>query len=348
MAGRRGAADRWVGWAATPTIWFHAASVGEALTAEPVMRRLHVARPEFPLVLTHTSPSLTRWPLPFPAARVDYAPAESDRAMRRAFAALRPALLVFSRSDLWPEMLLAAHRERVPVAVAGAAVRPGSLRLAPPARAFLRPLYRPIRFVGAVSDDDAGRWRALGVPRDAIVVTGDPRHDQVLERPVRLGELNPLAAWAAGGLTLVAGSVEREDAAPLFEAWQLVRAQRPDARVIIVPHDPSSRVADRFRPTPNAMVVESLGILPDLYLLADLAYVGGGLDRRGPHATIEPAAYAVPTLVATPAGAPALARQWLAWLNDPAEARAAGLAARRGLIAGAARATADRLSSLLR
>jgi hypothetical protein len=94
--------------------------------------------------------------------------------------------------------------------------------------------------------------------------------------------------------------------------------------------------------------VESRGILPDLYLLADLAYVGGGFGRRGVHSVIEPAAFAVPVLTATADGGAGLARQWLAWLNDTGAARAAGLAARRGLHSGAARATVDRLLPLLR
>jgi 3-deoxy-D-manno-octulosonic-acid transferase len=263
--------------------------------------------------------------------------------MGRVFGALRPALLVVSRSDLWPEMLLAAHHEGVPVAVVGGAVRPGSLRLATPARAFLRPLYQPIRFVGAVTEDDADRWRRLGVAAEALLVTGDPRHDQVLERPVRLDALREIAARTAGGPTLVAGSVENEDAGLLLEAYRQVRAHCPDARLVVVPHDPESEAVAPFRAVPEVIVVNSLGLLADLYLVADVAYVGGGFGRRGTHATAEPATFGIPTLVPSAS----LARQWLAWIEDPAAGRSAGLAARRALQSGAARISTDRLLALL-
>src|SRR5688572_2902998 len=71
LAGRRHATARWAEWSGGRTIWFHAASVGEALSAEPIMRRMRVALPDFPLILTHTSPSVTRWPNPLPVARTD-------------------------------------------------------------------------------------------------------------------------------------------------------------------------------------------------------------------------------------------------------------------------------------
>jgi 3-deoxy-D-manno-octulosonic-acid transferase len=261
--------------------------------------------------------------------------------MDRAFAALQPALLVFSRSDLWPEMLMAARRHSVPVAVAGGAIGAHSLRLRGPARAFLRPLYGTIRYVGALTDADASRWRTLGVSPHAIAVTGDPRHDQVLERPARLVEIRRLAAWAAAGPTLVAGSVEPEDAVPLREAFREVLARRPEARLLVVPHDPSSSAAARFRDVPNCVVVDTMGALADLYLLGDLACVGGG------HSTLEPAVYAIP-LVPTQAGAAAIARQWLAWLDDPQSARAAGISARRALAAGASSRSVARLLPLVR
>lgn len=369
LAGRRAATDRWLAWAATRprsarTIWYHAASVGEALGLEPVIRRIKAARPDLTGILTFTSPSLARWPNPLPAARADFAPAETPGDMARVFTALDPALLVFSRSDLWPEMLIAANRRGVPVAVAGGVVRAKSRRLHWPVRSLLAPLYHPLRFVGALSEGDASRWRRLGVPTEVVMVTGDPRHDQILERPTNLTELRPLAAWAGtGGPILVAGSVEPEDLEPLLDAFRIVRNARPDARLVVVPHDPSAGDAEAIRvgvespahwvpgaPAPDrnasVVIVRAVGLLSDLYALASVAYVGGGLGPRGQHATIEPAAYAIPVL-RTSGSSPALAQQWLHWVNDPPAARRAGLAARRALTPGASRITANRLLELL-
>jgi hypothetical protein len=91
-----------------------------------------------------------------------------------------------------------------------------------------------------------------------------------------------------------------------------------------------------------------MGALADLYLLADIAYVGGSFGRSGQHSVLEPAACAAPVLPAAVDGSIGMARQWLAWLNDPGAARESGLAARRALSPGAARSITNRLLDLIR
>ncbi|HEV8177989.1 MAG TPA: glycosyltransferase N-terminal domain-containing protein, partial [Gemmatimonadales bacterium] len=60
---RRDAGERLLDWARSsrddsrPLVWFHAASVGEGLQADSVMRRLRRLRPDCQLVYTHFSPS---------------------------------------------------------------------------------------------------------------------------------------------------------------------------------------------------------------------------------------------------------------------------------------------------
>jgi 3-deoxy-D-manno-octulosonic-acid transferase len=389
VAGRAAAGDRWVRWAAgrpgAPLVWFHAASVGEALTAEPVMRRLRAARPGLAIVLTHTSPSLARWPGALAADRRDYAPAENPASMAAAFEALAPSALVFSRADLWPEMLHAAHARHVPVAVIGAAVREGSWRLGWGYRALSRSWHQRIGLLGAVSAADAERWRTLGVPAGAIHVTGDPRHDWVLERPCRLDLVSGLVPWAAAGPLLVAGSVEPEDEAVVLDGFALARKRRPDARLLVAPHLPSPAATERLSrlahargvslapwsggaaPAAGALIATELGLLADVYLLGGAAYVGGGFRRRRLHSAIEPAAWGVPLLVG-PAPAPedtedmvrqggavrlprrqparALADQCLAWWADERARGNAGLHARRALHQGAAGTSARLLLRL--
>jgi 3-deoxy-D-manno-octulosonic-acid transferase len=43
-------------------------------------------------------------------------------------------------------------------------------------------------------------------------------------------------------------------------------------------------------------VVDRVGVLGDLYALADVAYVGGGFHSAGLHSVIEPAAFGAPVL----------------------------------------------------
>jgi 3-deoxy-D-manno-octulosonic-acid transferase len=227
----------------------------------------------------------------------------------------------------------------------------------------------------------------LGVRPEALEVTGDPRHDQVIERVPVWGAVRPLASWAAAGTVLVAGSTGPEDDELLLEALSQLRQRQPAARLLLCPHHPgavhTTRILARARRRgiaalpwsggslphdPSCVIVQRLGVLADLYLLGTLAYVGGGLGAGGVHAVIEPAACALPVIVgprghsedvtrllraggavALPPGdaVAALCSLWDRWLEDAAARQAAGLAARATLETGAAARTARRLLELM-
>ncbi len=324
---RRGAAERWVLWAAAdrpdgPLIWVHGASVGETLTAEPVVRRLRAGGADPCVVHSYSSPSMARWPDVLGAARSDYAPADTGEHTGAVLDAVRPALLVFSRGDVWPELVLQAAARSIPVAVIGGTVRPRSLRLSAPVRSLYAPALNAVSWLGAASEGDAERWQFAGVPGGVIEVSGDPRHDHVLERLTDLRVIAPLRSWADQGRVLVAGSVEPEDEEPVLRAAATVLRARPDARLLLVPHDPTPRTLDRvcrraaragiaseiWSPEHSTsaaapcIIVGGRGALYHLFALAAISYVGGGFRRGRVHAAVEPAAYALPVLAGSYAG----------------------------------------------
>src|SRR5574341_366087 len=382
---RRAALDRWRRWATSaayaPPVWIHAASVGEGLAALPVCRRLRAARPATPIVLSYTSSSSRRWPVGWPLDYADFLPADEPGPVAAMLEALRPRLLIFSRADVWPELAWAALARQRPVALVGGAVSRRSGRLRWPVRRMLRSVYRGLAYAGAASGPDGARLLRLGVRPDILEITGDPRHDQVIERVPDWAAVRPLSSWAAAGDVLVAGSTHPQDDRLLLEAYSHVRQRRPAARLLLCPHQPGpARTTwiqarahglgidalpwrgDSMDRETSCVILERMGVLADLYLLGMLAYVGGGLGS-GVHAVIEPAACALPVIVGPrghsdevtrllqAGGAAALPRRqaeaalcqlWGTWLGNAAARQAAGLAARRALQPGAAAKTAAR------
>ena len=172
----------------------------------------------------------------------------------------------------------------------------------------------------------------------------------------------------------------------LVVAWQTARVRYPTLRLMLAPHEPTAahldpivRWASRNGVSlarlgrdavggADLVLVDRVGVLGDLYALADIAYVGGGFHPAGLHSVLEPAAFGAPVLfgprfegsrdaallVQADAGAAvadgdALAAQLIAWLDDDAVRRAAGDRARivvqNGL--GAAERSATLVESLL-
>lgn len=315
--GRRGAAARLAAWAAArdpnrSLVWFHASSVGEGLQAESVLLELRRLVPDCQVVYTHFSPSAEPLARRIPADVADYLPYDLPGEAERVLDALAPELLVFAKVDLWPELATRAARRGTTVAMVGATVSPGSGRLRWPARSLLRAGYAAVEAAAAVSEADAQRLARLGVPPGRIRVLGDPRFDSAAARVAAVAPDDPLLRLGHGAPTLIAGSTWAADEVVLLDAFARLRARRPAARLVLVPHEPTpahlgaldARAARAGLPRPARLgaggaaapltVVDRVGVLAALYGAGTMAYVGGGFGRAGLHSVLEPAAWGVP------------------------------------------------------
>lgn len=315
---RRDAGERLLDWArasrddARPLVWFHAASVGEGLQADSVIRHLRRLRPDCQVAYTHFSPSAERLAAGLTVDVADYLPYDLPHSVDRVLGALQPDLLVFSKLDLWPELATRASTTGTEVAIVAATVSRGSGRLRWPVRTLLTPGYKAVAAAAAISADDATRLTRLGVSAERIRVLGDPRFDSVIERVAGVDPADPLLRFGRGAPTMVAGSTWPLDEAVLLRAFAGVRRRTHEARLILVPHEPTEarlnaiesraaaaglpapvRLSGAIDPTPF-LLVDRVGLLAALYGAGTMAYVGGGFGRAGLHSVLEPAAWSVP------------------------------------------------------
>jgi len=397
LDGRRGLAARLAAWAKAhrdpkrPLVWMHAPSVGEGLQAKPVLETLRAEHPDWQLAFTFFSPSAERLAKNLPVDVADYLPFDRPADVAAVLDSLLPSALVFSKLDVWPELTLAAARRGVRLGLISATVAPHSSRLRWPTRQWSQPAYGALDRIGTISGDDGKRLEQLGARPEAIAVTGDTRYDSVAERAERLDRtrepLLRLGEVGASTFTIVAGSTWPSDEAILLPAFADLLVQLPTARLLLAPHEPNpdhlAGIAQRLhhlklsrpvrlsqlehaKPGP-VIVVDRVGILADLYALADTAFVGGGFHRAGLHSVLEPAVFGVPIaigphwqmsrdagLLLERGGAVALpgdARhplhsQWLVWHHDAEARRKAGAAAKAVVAEG--RGASERTTALVR
>jgi len=370
---RRGVLGRFTEWGrlsrdlSRPLLWFHAPSVGEGLQARPVLEALRAEHPQIQLAYTWFSPSAESFARGLDVDFRDVLPFDTTRAARAALDALRPSALVFSKLDVWPTLVEQASRREIPLALLSATLAAGSSRTRGAAKLLLRDAYAALDLVGAVSHDDAARLIDLGCRAAAVRVTGDTRFDQVIARAARADRggslLGPLHSDRP---TLVIGSSWPADERELLPAIARLHRLHPRLRTIIAPHEPTAghlaplaqwAVSAGLRSVPlgsagaaaaDIIVVDRLGVLGELYALADAAFVGGGFHAAGLHSVLEPAAYGVPVIfgprhhgsrdagLLLAAGAARAVHDQGAiidvlrqWIEDPAARQAAGAAARR-------------------
>ncbi len=325
LRARRGLLSQWersaaaVRDAGAPLVWFHAPSVGEGLQARPIAHALRTAHPEVQQAYSFYSPSAERFAASIKADVTGYLPFDTDDAADRLLDALKPSALVFVKLDVWPVLVERAALRGVPVALLSATLSEGSGRRSAWSQMLLHDAYAELSAVGAIDVAHAQRLMDLGVQSSVIEVMGDTRFDQVNERAARVDRTTkPLSLLASSRPTLVAGSTWPADEAVLLPAWRAFRERVPDARLIIAPHEPTEAhcapiaawaSAQGFSlsrlttvehagdvDTADVVLVDRMGVLGDLYSLADAAFVGGGFHAAGLHSVIEPAAFGVPVL----------------------------------------------------
>jgi 3-deoxy-D-manno-octulosonic-acid transferase len=318
---RRGIGKRYAAWAAQsrdasrPLLWMHAPSVGEGLMARPVLAEMREQHPEVQLAYTFFSPSAEEFSRTLEVDFRDYLPFDARADMTTALDALRPRAIVFSKLDVWPELVHQARTRGIRLGLISASLPAESKRRSKMGGLLLREAYESLDAVGAVDEDTAVRLMELGVDPNRVVVTGDTRYDQVWQRAQAANrETGLLARLASARPTFIAGSTWPPDEAVLLDGILRARSRIPAMRTIIAPHEvtqdhlePILQWADRQRlklarvDDPDAgdadiILVDRYGVLGDLYALADLAYVGGGFHAAGLHSTLEPAAYGAPVL----------------------------------------------------
>ena len=288
VRGRLGGAGALVAWATAhrergrPLVWMHAASVGEGRQAEAILRRLRAARPDWQFVHTFLSPSAERFAATLPVAFAGYIPADTPGDTGRALDAVRPDLLCFSATDVWPELVRQASRRGVRLALVSANLAAASSRLGTVARSALGPAYAALDRVGAIAAADAARLVALGVREDRITVTGDTRHDAAHARASAVDRTAPhLRALAVDGDSrpiLVAGSTWPADEARLLAAVGRVLGEGTGLRLVLAPHEPTAaHLAGLAESLPL-----TLGSLVRVRSLSDLeAQLRGGALRSG-------------------------------------------------------------------
>ncbi len=307
---------------AAKPIWVHALSVGETLAALPLVRALAARFPLRPVVFSAATIGgyeTARQKLADTAAAVFFSPYDLPPAVKRTAARIDPGLVVIIETDIWPHFLAEMQRRTVPVVLANAKLSDRSFAGYRRVAAFSRFLFGMVTTVCCQTREDRDRFRRLGVPGDRIVVTGNIKFDQS-DDPVDTRALAPLRAVLDSGRrrpVWVAGSTHAGEEEIIRQAFAIAGNRHPDLLLIVAPRDPARAAAVQRlfaaagfgavalselsvghpAETIAVVVIDTLGVLKQLYALADVALVGGSLlEIRGigGHNPLEPAAFAKP------------------------------------------------------
>lgn len=179
-----------------PLAWFHVASVGEFLQAKPLIQRFESIGHQ--IAITVTSVSGYEWIrkdsfIQNPnVVLVEYLPFDFPILQERLLSILQPQLVIYTRSDLWPNLVWAACQRKIPQYLISAALPEKSFRYHfAMARDFYKTIHCYLEGIFAVSLSDAERFKEINPEHVGIRVLGETRFDGVLARKQNTSVLLP-------------------------------------------------------------------------------------------------------------------------------------------------------------
>ncbi len=296
-------------------IWMHAASVGELKVIGYLIDHLRSRNSTLTIHITVMTKAGYRLATERMAGvddtiTVSFLPLDASGPVRRTLARIRPAMLVIAETEIWPNLISQAHRGRIPVVLVNGRMSEKSYRryrLVQKALASLLTGYDRFFFK---TESDFRRFRDLGVTAEQAVVAGDMKFDAPLlpRSEGRRQEIRSRAGVAPDDFLLVAGSTRPGEETILADLVTAIGDRQ--LRLVIAPRH-VERVAEikamlDSKKLPAVIygqsghepviLVDRMGLMNDLYLAADLAFVGGTLVDIGGHNILEPVWAGTPVL----------------------------------------------------
>lgn len=285
-------------------VWVHGASVGESLSALPLIEKLLAEENVSVLMTSGTVASATILENRLPAGALhQFIPLDTPRAVSRFFNHWKPDLGLFVESDLWPNLLMEAASRGISLALINARISGRSARHWHWAKKSAGALLSTFRVVLAQDEEIATRFRALGA--GDVRVVGSLKADAP---PLGADETSLLELKQAIGVRpiLLAAQTHPGEDETILPAHDLLRVGFPDLLTILVPRHVErasdiemlcgSRASkrrstgDRVTDQTAIYIADTLGELGLFYRLTPFCFIGGTLVPLGGHNPLEPAA----------------------------------------------------------
>ena len=229
----------------TRRVWLQAVSVGEMLAIEPLLQALSSDGTEvFLSTTTSTGYRVAVERYPKLVAAIGYFPLDWLPFSSRAWSLVDPDLAIITEGERWPEHLAQARRRNVPVVCINARISDrsfGRLQLLPFVGRFVT---RGITRLLASSEQDAERFKLLGIPAGSVEVTGNIKLDvniPVLEPGAR-SALRRELGLRADHLVLLGSSTWPGEEAALVDVLRAARSKGIPVSLLLVPRHAERRL----------------------------------------------------------------------------------------------------------
>ena len=303
------------------SIWIHAVSVGEVLTARALIADLKRRYPQLRIFLSTTTlggQQVARRNVPDVDA-VFYFPFDLAFIVRRTLRLVKPRVFIMMETEIWPNLLRACKTLGVATVMVNGRISSRSYPRYRLVRPFMRNVLMHVDKFCMQSEESARRIIDIGADPAKVTVTGSLKFDS-LDVPGAStiegrGQNRVLRYFrmTSGRPVIVAGSTMRGEEEPLLQAFRRLKSSVTNPLLVLAPRNPErfGEVVQMARthafvtvrrsdlpidaePRAEVVVLDTVGELAQVYQIATAVFVGGSLVDTGGHNILEPAVFGKP------------------------------------------------------
>jgi 3-deoxy-D-manno-octulosonic-acid transferase len=287
-------------------IWFHCASLGEFEQGRPLIEELRRRNPEYRIILSFFSPSgFTVRKNYQNADAVVYLPLDTPSNARLWIETVKPVMAFFIKYEYWFNFLKELKGHQIPVVFASAVFRKEQLFFQWYGSWFRSQLDNISWFY--VQNEASGEiLQSLGFGN--VTISGDTRFDRVSTTAANAIEFPLIGKFCGNYQIILGGSTWPEDEAILIP---FIRENAGRMKFILATHDVSesrihsletslgvpfilySALNEENAESAGVLIIDTVGILSQLYRYARLAFIGGAFGS-GLHNILEAVAFGIP------------------------------------------------------
>ena len=301
--------------AGSPRIWIHAVSLGEVKVAAPIIQALRRIIPGCAVIVSTTTEhgrSLARETFGEDVP-VIYAPIDFVASVRRALSRVRPDILVFLETEIWPAWLAEARRRGIKTALINGRISAKSMKAYLKFRPFFRQVLGNVDAFSMILRDDADRIRAMGADPGKIETNGNAKYDLLvsLADPEAAMEMRQMLNLEIGQRVFIAGSTREGEEAGVLEAYERIVRAFPDTILVLAPRHIGRFAAiaslverrgfryQRWRElvprgvkrSAPVVIIDTYGPLFNLYSVGTIVFCGASLVPLGGQNPLEAAVW---------------------------------------------------------
>ena len=300
-------------------LMIHGVSLGETLALIPLVHKLLAQYPDRRIFISHataTGRAAGRERLQGIAGQF-YLPLDWRWAHRRLIRHFKPDLVIVGETEIWPNFFHSVRESGAKLVIVNARLSDRSFPRYRLMRGFFRRVLADVDYIFTQSAGDRKRFVDLGSDERRVLVTGNTKFELVPPQRGRFsGWLRERLCKSGIHPVLFAASTMPGEEEKVIRMWRTLRRHHRRGLLVLAPRRPERfdsvarllasqglRFARRSRLDDlsdwmqiEALLLDSIGELANLFELCDLAFVGGSLVPAGGHNLLEPAFWAKPVL----------------------------------------------------